>query len=53
MNKYRVRVSLDEEYDDIEANSEDKAVDIALDLANSGGSWSVEVELLEEQEGEE
>lgn len=50
MNKYRVRVLLAEEYDDIEADSEDKAVDIALDFANSGGSWSVEVELLEEQE---
>ena len=53
MNKYRVQVQIDEEYGDIEADSEDEAVDKALDLANSGGSWSVEVELLEEQESKE
>ena len=47
MNKYRVQVQIDEEYDDIEANSEDEAVDKALDLATNGGSWSVEVELVE------
>lgn len=49
MNKYRVRVLLDEEYDDIEADSEEEAFEIASDFAISGGCWQREVELIEEE----
>ena len=39
MAKYTVHVILDEEYDDIEADSEEEAFEIASDYAISGGSW--------------
>lgn len=52
MGKYRVQVSLDEEYD-IEADSEEKASDIAVDFAVNSGSWSIEVEPLEDQEAKD
>lgn len=39
MAKYTVHVILDEEYDDIEADSEDEAFIIASNYAIEGGSW--------------
>lgn len=41
---YRVWVCLEEEYDDIEADSEEEAFQIASDAAMSGGSWDWTVE---------
>jgi hypothetical protein len=40
MKKYKVWVKLEEEYDDIEAESEEEAFIIASDCAMEGGSWS-------------
>ena len=48
--KYRVWVQLEEEYDDIEADSEEEAFEIASDAAMSGGCWSREVTLIEDEE---
>ncbi len=39
MPVYKVRVMLDVEYDDIEAESEEEAFLIASDYAISGGTW--------------
>lgn len=39
MAKYIVHVILDEEYDNIEANSEEEAFEIASGYAIEGGSW--------------
>lgn len=39
MAKYRVWVRLEAEYDDIEADSEEEAFEIASDCAMGGGSW--------------
>ncbi len=50
MNLYKVWVKLEEEYDDIEANSEEEAFKIASDYAMSGGSWQKLVELVAESE---
>lgn len=36
---YKVWVCLEAEYDDIEAESEEEAFQIASDAAMSGGSW--------------
>lgn len=36
---YKVLVCLEEEYDDIEADSEEEAFLVASDAAMSGGSW--------------
>lgn len=47
---YKVWVCLECEYDDIEANSEDEAFEIASDAAMSGGSWMWTAEPMEEQE---
>ena len=41
---YKVWVCLENEYDDIEADSEEEAFQIASDAAMSGGSWSWSVE---------
>ena len=41
--KYEVWVRLEAEYDDIEADSEDEAFEIASDAAMSGGTWQWEV----------
>lgn len=46
---YRVRVILDEEYDDIEAENEEEAFIIASDCAMSGGSWRYVCEEIEEE----
>lgn len=51
MAKYTVHVILDEEYDDIEADSEDEAFEIASNYAIEGGSWYYTA--LEKEESEE
>ena len=53
MKKYKVWVRLECEYDDIEAESEEEAFQIASDAAMSGGSWDWNVEELEEEESED
>ena len=50
MALYKVRVVLDEEYDDIEAESEEEAFVIASDAAIKGGSWKYTAECVEETE---
>ena len=47
MGVYRVRVILDVEYNDIEADSEEEAFILASDYAMSGGSWQYEIEEVE------
>ena len=47
MRVYKVWVKLEEEYDDIEVDSEEEAFVIASDYAMSGGSWEYEVEEVE------
>lgn len=44
---YKVWVCLECEYDDIEADSEEEAFQIASDAAMSGGSWAWTVEPVE------
>ena len=53
MNIYRVWVRLEGTYDDIEAESEEEAFEIASDYAMSGGCWSREVTLIEDQEDDD
>lgn len=53
MGIYRVWVRLEEEYDDIEADSEEEAFEIASDYAMEGGCWEKSVELIEESEEKE
>lgn len=53
MKKYKVWVRLECEYDDIEAESEEEAFQIASDAAMSGGSWDWHVEELDEEESED
>ena len=50
MSIYKVWVRLEEEYDGIEADSEEEAFQIASDYAMSGGSWQASVELVVESE---
>ena len=40
---YHVHVILDEEYDDIEAENDKEAFEIASDYAIKGGSWEYTV----------
>jgi len=47
---YKVWVRLEEEYDDIEADSEEEAFQIASDAAMFGGSWDWTVAPAEEGE---
>lgn len=47
---YKVWVCLEAEYDDIEAESEEEAFQIASDAAMSGGSWEWTVVPAEECE---
>lgn len=47
---YKVWVRLESEFDDIEADSEEEAFQIASDAAMSGGSWEWTVSLAEEDE---
>lgn len=51
MGMYKVWVRLEAEYDDIEADSEEEAFEIASDYAMQGGSWQRSVELVTESEG--
>lgn len=53
MNIYRVWVCLEETYDDIEAESEEEAFEIASDYAMDGGCWQRTVELMAESEDKE
>lgn len=43
MRVYHVWVRLECEYDDIEADSEEEAFEIASEAAMQGGSWDMEV----------
>lgn len=52
MTKYRVKVWLEAEYDDIEADSEDEAFVIASDCAMEGGNWGYDAEVIEEASDE-
>ncbi len=52
MNKYRVWVKLEAEYDDIEAENEEEAFIIASDFAMGGADWESDVEFIEEVEEE-
>ena len=47
---YKVWVCLEAEYDDIEADNEEEAFQIASDAAMSGGSWEYAVNPAEEDE---
>lgn len=49
---YKVWVCLECEYDDIEADSEDEAFQIASDAAMSGGSWMWTAEPVEDTDAE-
>lgn len=53
MKKYKIRVTLEEVYDGIVAESEEQASLIASDFAMYGGTWQYEVEDIEEIEEEE
>lgn len=53
MKKYKIRVILEEVYDDIIAENEEQASLIASDFAIGGGCWMYEVEDVEEIEEEE
>lgn len=52
MAKYKVWVCLEETYDDIEADSEEEAFQIASDAAMEGGCWRWNAELIEANEKE-
>lgn len=49
MTRYKVYVELIEEYDDIEAETEEEAMEIASDYAIKGGSWYMTAEEIEEE----
>lgn len=53
MSLYKVWVRLEEEYDDIEADSEEMAFKIASEYAMSGGSWQSSIELVAQSEDKE
>lgn len=48
MKRYKVWVRLEEEYDDIIADSEEEAFIVASDAAISGSSWYYSVEEIED-----
>ena len=48
MKTYHVWVRLECEYDDIEADSEEEAFEIASDAAMNGGSWDWIIEEVQE-----
>lgn len=50
MALYKVWIKLEEEYDDIEADSEEEAFIIASDAAMQGGSWYKKIELIEDEQ---
>ena len=47
---YKVWVKLEHEYNDIEADSEEEAFEIASDAAMAGGDWEYEVTPMEDDE---
>ena len=47
---YKVWVCLEAEYDDIEADSEEEAFQIASDAAMSGASWDFQIEEITKDE---
>lgn len=49
MKTYYVKVILEEEYDDIEAESEEEAFEIASDYAMSGGDWYYEIREIKDE----
>lgn len=49
MPKYKVWVRLEAEYDDIEADNKEDAFVQTSDAAMGGGSWSWDVEEIEEE----
>ena len=53
MKRYRVRVWLEEEYDDIIAEDEEDAFIQASDFAMEGGCWDWEVEEIGNAEDED
>lgn len=53
MSKYRVWVRLEEEYDDIEAESEEEAFIIASNFAMQSGCWYKTVEPQKEGESDD
>ena len=52
MNRYLVTLSFDDEYE-IEAESEEEAVDMALEYAIRVGEWEHDVELVEPLDDDE
>ena len=48
MNRYKVYVCIEAEYDDIEALNEEDAFIEASNFAMNGGDWQWDAELLEE-----
>lgn len=52
MMKYKVRVCLEAEYDDIEAENEEEAFQIASDCAMEGGCWAYSVEEVEDEDSD-
>ena len=50
MARYKVHVELIEDYDDIEAETEEEAMEIASDYAVKGGSWYMTAEEIKEEE---
>ena len=50
MARYKVHVELIEEYDDIEAETEEEAMEIASDYVVKGGSWYMTAEEIKEEE---
>lgn len=50
--KWYVKVKLEAEYDDIEAEDVDEAFEIASNYAMAGGEWYYTVASIEEEENE-
>lgn len=52
MNRYKVHVILEAEYDDIYADNEEDAFIQASDAAMDGGCWACDVEEIEDGDAE-
>lgn len=52
MKRYRVKVCLEEEYDDIIAENKEDAFIQASNFAMSGGSWGADIEEIGDVEDE-
>ena len=53
MAKYKVWVRLENEYNDIEADSAEEAFEIASESAMQGGCWEWYTKLVEEEDEDE